>query len=199
MRGGRAGVADAAGACLSAHVHAGETHMVIVVMGPSGAGKTTVGRALAGALGWPFYDGDDFHPPANVALMRAGFSLGDAERAPWLAALGALVARCAAGGDSAVLACSALKRDYRLALVAEVPEPERLALVRFVYLRAGAALLAERLATRAGHFFAPALLPSQLAALEEPAGDGEPAPTLTVDAGPAPEFQVGTIRATLGV
>ncbi len=173
--------------------------MVIVVMGPAASGKSTIGRRLAAALGCPFHDGDDFHPPENVARMRAGLPLGDAERAPWLAALGALIARCVAGGESAVLACSALRRDYRRTLVAGVPERERETAVRVVYLQAGEALLAARLAARPSHFFAPALLASQLAALEEPAGDDEPAPVLTVDAAADPGELVGTIRATLGV
>jgi gluconokinase len=173
--------------------------MVIVVMGPSGSGKTTVGTRLAAELGWPFHDGDDFHPPENVARMRAGLALGDPERAPWLAALGALVARTVAAGRSAVLACSALRQGYRRTLAAGVPEAARPAAVRFVYLRADEALLAERLARRPGHFFDPALLPTQLAALEEPGGAGEPAPVLTVDAAADPTTLVGTIRATLGV
>lgn len=173
--------------------------MVIVVMGPSGSGKTTVGSLLAGAVGCPFYDGDDFHPAANVARMHAGLPLGDAERAPWLAALGALVARVVAEGGSAVLACSALRQAYRRTLVAAVPGGARAVAVRFVYLQADEALLADRLAGRPGHFFAPALLPTQLAALEEPEGADEPAPTLTVDAAAPPAVLVGTIRATLGV
>ena len=172
--------------------------MVIVVMGPSGSGKTTVGGRLAAALGCPFYDGDDFHPPANVARMRAGQPLGDAERAPWLDTLAELVARTVAEGGAAVLACSALRQAYRRALVARVPEAVRPAAVRFVYLHADPALLAERLAGRAGHFFAAALLPTQLAALEEPDGADEPAPVLTVDAAADPDRLVGTIRATLG-
>lgn len=168
--------------------------MVIVVMGPAGAGKTTVGRALATALGWPFHEGDAFHPPANVERMRAGIPLDDADRAPWLAALAALVARTVAAGDSAVLACSALKREYRRTLV----PPSAAADVRFVYLRAQPAVLAARLAGRPAHFFAPGLLPSQLAALEEPAG-AEPAPSLTVDGTDDPAVIVQEIRAALGV
>jgi gluconokinase len=129
--------------------------MVIVVMGPSGSGKTTVGTRLAAELGWPFHDGDDFHPPENVARMRAGLALGDPERAPWLAALGALVARTVAAGRSAVLACSALRQGYRRTLAAGVPEAARPAAVRFVYLRADEALLAERLARRPGALLRP--------------------------------------------
>jgi gluconokinase len=173
--------------------------MVIVVMGPAASGKTTIGSRLAAAVGCPFYDGDDFHPPANVALMRAGLPLGDAERVPWLAALAALIARCVAGGAPAVLACSALRRAYRRTLVAGVAEEARPAAVRFVYLHADPALLAARLAGRPGHFFDPALLPSQLAALEEPEGGDEPAPVLTVDAAADPAALVGTIRAKLGL
>jgi gluconokinase len=164
-------------------------------MGPAGAGKTTVGRLLAAALGWPYHEGDDFHPPANVARMRAGLPLGDAERAPWLAALAALVAECFGTGTPAVIACSALKRDYRRRLV---PPGTPAGAVRFVYLRAEAALLERRLSERRGHFFSPALLASQLAALEEP-GAAEPAPVLTVDAGATPEEIVGEVSASLGV
>jgi len=169
--------------------------MVIVVMGPSGSGKTTVGVRLAAALGWPFYEGDDFHPPANVARMQAGIPLSDAERAPWLAALAAVIARCVAEGAPGVLACSALRRDYRRALV---PPDAPAGAVRFVYLHAEPALLAARLAGRPGHFFAPALLPSQLAALEEP-GAGEPAPVLTLDATRTPDALVRVVRAALGL
>ena len=170
--------------------------MVVIIMGPAGAGKTTVGRRLAESLGWPYHEGDDFHPPENVARMRAGVPLGDADRAPWLAALAALVARCVAAGTPAVLACSALKRDYRRRLAA--PAAAAPGQVRFVYLRAAPALLEARLSGRRGHFFAPALLASQLAALEEPA-PGEPAPVLTVDADAPPESIVDGIRASLGV
>jgi gluconokinase len=169
--------------------------MVVIVMGPAGSGKTTVGRRLADSLGWPFHEGDEFHPPANVALMRAGVPLGDAERAPWLAAIAALVAGCVAGGSPAVVACSALKRDYRRMLV---PAATPAGAVRFVYLRTAAALLDARLAARRGHFFDPALLASQLAALEEP-GEDEPAPVLTLDAGVAPDALVLQIRRALDI
>jgi gluconokinase len=161
--------------------------MVIVVMGPAGAGKSLVGARLAAALGWPFHEGDAFHPPDNVARMRAGTPLGDAERGPWLAALAALVAGRVAEGAPAVLTCSALRRAYRRALV---PPGAPAGAVRFVYLRADAALLAARLAGRTGHFFAPALLASQLAALEPPGdgapGDREAGPVLTLDAARRP-------------
>jgi gluconokinase len=168
--------------------------MVIVVMGPAGAGKTTVGRRLAASLGWPFHEGDAFHPASNVARMRAGVPLGDAERAPWLAALADVIARTLGAGESAVLACSALKRDYRRRLV---PPGTPAGAVRFVYLRADAALLEARLSARTGHYFAPTLLASQLAALEEPGGD-EPAPVLTLDAGADPGALAAAIRAAVG-
>jgi gluconokinase len=168
--------------------------VVIVLTGPSGSGKSTVGRRLADALGWPLHDGDDYHPPENVARMRAGVPLTDADRAPWLAALAALIAGAAAADRSLVLACSALKRAYRAALVPAGDEGE----VRFVYLRASPALLAERLAARRGHFFDPRLLDSQLAALEEPRGD-EAAPVLVVDASADPDALVAEIRGALRV
>ena len=169
--------------------------MVIVVMGVAGAGKTTVGRRLAEALGWPFHDGDDHHSDAAVARMRAGEPLDDALRAPWLAALAALVAGHVAAGTSAVLACSALRRAYRGVLR---PADAPAGAVRFVFLRAEPALLAQRLDERQGHFFAAPLLESQLATLEAPDA-GEPSPTLTLDAGAPVEALVAEVRAAFGV
>jgi gluconokinase len=152
--------------------------LVVIVMGPAGAGKTTVGTALAAALGCPFHDADDFHGEGARARMRAGVPLTEADRAPWLARLARLVARTLADGGSAVLACSALRRAYRAALLADTDRPER---VRVVFLDAPRDALARRLEARAGHFFPPALLDSQLAALEPPGAD-EPATIVTVDA-----------------
>ncbi len=169
--------------------------VVIVLMGPAGSGKSLVGERLATALGWPFYEGDAFHPPANVARMHAGTPLTDADRAPWLAALAAVVARSVAEVTPAVLTCSALKRAYRRALV---PAGTASGAVRFVYLRADAAVLATRLAGRSGHFFAAALLASQLDVLEPPV-DGEPAPVLTVDASRTPDQLVGEVRRAFDV
>jgi gluconokinase len=168
--------------------------MVIIIMGPAGAGKTTVGRALATALGWPFVDADDVHPAENVARMRAGIPLTDADRAPWLAALARLVSEAVAGQRSLVLACSALTRAYRRRLV---PASARHA-VRFVHLHATPALLAARLGGRPDHFFPAALLESQLDALEAP-GAEEPAPVLTLDAAAEPAVLVAEIRRALGV
>jgi gluconokinase len=136
--------------------------MIVVIMGAAGSGKTTVGQRLAAALGWPFFDGDDFHPPASVAKMASGVPLDDDDREPWLARLRELIDEHASAGASAVIACSALRRRYRERLLAGCSE------ARLVYLEADAALLAQRLAARAGHFFPAALLESQLAALEPP-------------------------------
>jgi len=134
----------------------------IVIMGAAGAGKSTVGALLAHRLGARFVDADDLHPPANVAKMRRGESLADADRAPWLATLHELLRRHATAGPRLVLACSALKAAYRAVLLAGIEG------VRVVYLRADRATLAGRVAARGGHFFPPALVDSQLEALEEP-------------------------------
>jgi gluconokinase len=168
--------------------------LVVIVMGPAGAGKTTVGAALAAALGFPFHDADDFHDDDARARMGAGIALTDADRAPWLARLAALVARTLADGGSAVLACSALRRAYRAALLADTDRPER---VRVVCLDAPREALARRLAARPGHFFPPALVDSQLAALEPPGAD-EPAPAITVDATRPVATIVADVVASLG-
>jgi gluconokinase len=145
-------------------------------MGVSGSGKSTVGRALASRLGWAFRDGDALHPPENVAKMRAGHPLDDDDRAPWLAAVAACIDAWRQAGRAGVVACSALKRRYREAIVgADRPE------VQLVFLDGPHHLLAERLARRQGHFMPPSLLDSQLAALEPP-GPEERALTVSVAA-----------------
>ncbi len=159
---------------------------LIVVMGVSGAGKTRLGRALADALGWDFADADDHHPPANIAKMRAGQALDDADRAPWLAALRAEIDRRRALGRPLVLACSALKASYRETLRAAAPLR-----TRFVHLDGPAELIAARLSTRSGHYMPPGLLGSQLAALEPPAD------ALRIDISLTTEGQVGRIRSAL--
>lgn len=166
---------------------------VIVVMGVAGAGKTTVGHALAESLGWRFHDADDFHPPANVERMRAGQPLGDEQRAPWLAALRALLETELASGRQAVLACSALRHRYRDLLLPETSAPGA---VRVVYLRVSRPVLARRLTTREAHFAPVALLDSQLEALEEPTAD-EGALILDGER-PVPEL-VAEVRRTLGL
>ncbi len=133
---------------------------VLVVMGVSGSGKTTIGQALARRLGYEFVEGDEFHTRANREKMHAGIPLTDDDREPWLEALRTRMSVLIARNGRAVVTCSALKRSYRDKL--------RQKGVRFVYLKVSRAVLHERLARRRGHFFNPALLESQLATLEEP-------------------------------
>jgi len=136
--------------------------MIVIVAGVSGSGKTTVGELLASRLAWPFTDGDSLHPAANIAKMRAGVPLTDEDRWPWLEAVAAVMDERIAAGQSAVVACSALKRSYRDLLLAGRPA------ARMVFLDVGRDLLAARLAARHGHFFRADLLASQLADLENP-------------------------------
>jgi carbohydrate kinase (thermoresistant glucokinase family) len=138
---------------------------VIVVMGVSAAGKTTAGRALSHALGWSFYEGDDYHSASNIAKMHRGDPLTDADRAPWLHDLCMLIAGVIERGEHAVLACSALKRAYREALVPRGTPP---GVVRFAFLDVPVDVLRKRLADRKGSFFNPSLLDSQIATLEQP-------------------------------
>ena len=138
--------------------------MIVVVMGVSGVGKTTIGVALARRLGWPFLDADDFHPTANVEKMRRGVPLTDDDRRPWLDAIARELGRRAAAGGDVVLACSALHRWHRDALRAGA----RGADVRFVYLRADYDEIDRRLRMRVGHFMPESLLRSQLDTLEPP-------------------------------
>ena len=141
----------------------------IVVMGVSGAGKSTTGEALARHLGWPFIEGDAFHSAANVEKMHAGIPLNDADRDPWLHALAQELGRFEAQGQSSVMGCSSLKRAYRDILRSGAPR------VRFLMVHGSREVLVARLAGRQGHFFAPELLDSQLAALEplQPDEDGK--------------------------
>jgi gluconokinase len=168
--------------------------MIIVVLGVSASGKSTLGAALATALQWPFFDGDDFHPPQNRALMQSGVPLGDRERKPWLAALARSIGDEARAGRSAVYACSALKRAYRVALM----EHFEAAVMRFVFLSVTRAVLLERLAKRRGHFFPPALLDSQLRDLEPP-DPTEPAPILSIEATQPVEQSVAEIAAAFAL
>jgi gluconokinase len=151
---------------------------ILVVMGVSGAGKTTVGELIAERLDWPFVDGDDLHPKANIDKMRSGVPLTDADRGPWLAAIGAWIDARAMADQPGVVACSALKRAYRDSLRKGRPQ------VRIVYLRGSQTEIAERLAHRAGHFWPAKLLASQFADLEPPSADEH---AIVVDIGEAPE------------
>ncbi len=162
---------------------------VIVVMGVAGSGKTTVGTALAGALGWRFVDADDHHAAASVAKMARGEPLDDADRWPWLDRLHAIIAETLARDDGLVLACSALKASYRARLAGADVD----ARVRFVHLAGSPALFRDRLAQRAGHFMKPAMLDSQLATLE-PAADA-----VAVDAALPVATLVSTIRSALAL
>lgn len=150
---------------------------IVVLMGVSGAGKTTVGRLLAGMIGAELAEGDAFHPKANVAKMSAGTPLDDADRLPWLAAIAEAIDRARGDGRGLVVTCSALKRRYREVLIG----PRRD--VTLVYLSGSRALIAGRLGARKGHFMPPALLASQFAALEEPGADERP---IVVDVAPPP-------------
>lgn len=139
--------------------------MILIVGGVSGSGKTTVGAMLAGRMGWRFADADDFHPEANVVKMRSGIPLTDEDRIPWLRAIAAWMDDRIAAGESAVVACSALKRSYRDLLL------DGRADAMMVLLDVPRAELERRLASRHGHFFPERLLDSQLATLELPAPD----------------------------
>jgi carbohydrate kinase (thermoresistant glucokinase family) len=135
---------------------------VLVVMGVSGSGKSTVGKALAARLDWAFQEGDDLHPSANVARMSAGVALTDDDRAPWLAAVGDWIDRCIANGGGGVITCSALKAAYRRTLTKGRPA------VGLVYLESSPSLIAARIAKRSGHFMPASLIDSQFADLEPP-------------------------------
>ena len=134
---------------------------MILLMGVSGAGKTTIGQLLASDLGWEFIDADDYHSLQNVEKMRSGIPLTDADRGPWLKSLRELIADRIASEKNAVLACSALKQAYREELQLS---PE----VKLVYLQGSVELLRQRLHKRVGHFMTEAMLDSQLASLETP-------------------------------
>lgn len=141
---------------------------VCVVMGVSGSGKTTVAAQLATVMNWPFVEGDDLHPEANVEKMRQGHPLTDEDRWPWLARIAAVIDGWRAAGSSGVLTCSALRRAYRDVLIGARTD------VRLLYLRGGHDLIARRLAARHEHFMPAALLDSQFATLEEPSADEHP-------------------------
>jgi gluconokinase len=160
--------------------------MIVIVMGVVGAGKTTVGSLLANELGWKFADADEYHPASNVEKIRHGIALTDADRAPWLNLLRQAITDWLAGRTNVVLACSALKHQYRQKL-AVGPE------VSFVYLKGSAPLIARRLHERHGHFASESILASQLADLEEPER------ALMVDISNTPSQIVQQIRNELGL
>lgn len=141
---------------------------LLLLMGVSGCGKTTTAQRLSRILGWPFRDGDTFHPEANIAKMSRGEPLNDEDRWPWLDAIGAWMDEQSAAGASGIVTCSALRRVYRHRLLDKRPQ------VQLVYLKGPKPLIAERMARRKNHFMPPALLDSQFAALEEPRGAERP-------------------------
>jgi gluconokinase len=141
---------------------------IAIVMGVSGSGKTTVAAGLAREEGWILLEGDSFHPPANIAKMKAGTPLTDDDRWPWLRAIAAKEDELLAAGQSAAVACSALRRVYRDILIGDRPD------TLLVYMRGSKALIGERMQARKGHFMPAALLDSQFATLEEPGPDEHP-------------------------
>jgi ribose 5-phosphate isomerase A len=157
----------------SARAHRGSPP-VLVIMGASGSGKSTIAEELSARLGWPFQEGDSLHPQANIAKMHAGIPLTDADRLPWLERVAGWIDGHRSRKQPGIITCSALKRTYRQIIIGDRPE------VRLVYLRGGRDLIAEHLAGRHGHFMPPALLRSQIDTLEEPDSSEDP---LTVDAG----------------
>jgi gluconokinase len=155
-------------------------------MGPAGSGKTTVGKLLAAQLAWDFFDGDNFHSPANIEKMSRGIPLHDEDRIPWLNSIREAMLQWDSNGRNAVLACSALKRSYR----------ERLQInphVKLVYLKASFELLRERLHSRKGHYAGEQILAGQFADLEEPAD------AITIDAAQPPEQIVADVRERLAL
>jgi len=160
----------------------------IVIMGVSGSGKTEIGSRLAERLAWAFRDADEFHPAENIAKMRAGVPLVDADREPWLAALAAVLDRAVTEGPPLVLACSALKRGHRTRL--GLPRSP----TRLVHLDGPPEVIRKRIEQRAGHFMPATLLDSQLAALERPGPDEN---AIVVDVSSEPDAIVQAIAAAL--
>jgi gluconokinase len=160
--------------------------VVVVIMGVTGSGKTTVGSLLAKQLDWEFKDADQFHSPANIEKMSRGIPLDDADRAPWLAAMHAGIVSWLANGKNVVLACSALKRSYRDELCVD---PR----VKLIYLKGSFELIASRVQARHGHFAKADLVSSQFADLEEPED------AITIEVNHTPEEIVAEARRRLGV
>ena len=162
---------------------------IIVVMGVSGSGKSTIAAMLAQQLHWTYEDADWFHPPSNIEKMHRGEPLTDEDRWPWLQAIAAWIDATQSVGNHGIIACSALKRAYRDVLVGERHY------VRIVYLKGEKSLIARRIAARDSHFMPPSLLDSQFATLEEPQADEH---AIVVSIIPHPRHVVDTIVAALG-
>ena len=161
--------------------------MIIILMGVAGSGKTTIGTLLSEAIGWTFFDGDDFHPEENIERMRRGVALTDNDREIWLDRLHNLVRELNHRGESAILAFSALRKAYRERVAEGIDG------LQFVYLNGDPALLKQRVKDRKGHYFGAELLGSQFETLEEPEG------IAMVDVAGKPEVVVAKVRAVLGV
>jgi gluconokinase len=162
--------------------------MIVVLMGVSGSGKTTVGLVLARELGWTFLDADDYHPAANVEKMRKAIPLDDDDRRPWLQAVRQRLDAACARGENVVLGCSALKHAYQDYLQSHAPE-----FIRYVWLSGSEELIRQRLAERKGHFMNPGLLHSQFETLEPPEH------AVRVDVSPPPDAIAADIRRRLGL
>jgi gluconokinase len=163
--------------------------MIVIVMGVTGTGKTTVGTLLSSRMGWHYAEGDDYHSEANKAKMHAGNPLTDEDRAPWLATLHGVLLGWYQSGESGVLTCSALKQTYRDTLAAGMDHDT----YRFVWLKVSREVIAARLSHRAGHYMNPELLDSQLATLEAPTD------ALVISAEGTPDETVALILKELGV
>jgi gluconokinase len=163
---------------------------ILIVMGVSGCGKTTIGNLLAQRIGWTFKDADWFHPASNVDKMAKGVPLTDDDRWPWLEAIAAWIGQACRSGERGVIACSALKRRYRDILIGSRDA------VRLIYLKGDETLIARRIATRHEHFMPPDLLHSQFVALEEPGPDENP---VVVSIEPTPDEIVSRILSSLEI
>lgn len=159
--------------------------MIVVLMGVSGVGKTTVGKLLSERLGWPLLDADQFHPPANIEKMHSGIPLTDDDRWPWLDRLNGLLKEKDSNGEGALLACSALKQKYRDRLAAGCSD------LRWVHLKGSFELIESRMKARKGHYMKAGLLESQFAALEDPVD------AITADISAAPEAIADAVEAAL--
>lgn len=160
--------------------------MIVVIMGVSGSGKTTIGRLLARRWNWAYYEGDEFHSPGNIEKMANGIALTDEDRLPWLASIKKVIDQCFESGSDAVVACSALRRDYRCYLAMNLKE------IRFVYLKGAFAVIRERMKSREAHYMKAGMLQSQFSSLEEPDD------AIVVDVRESPEDIVARIEKEVG-